>query len=170
MFHRALTLGATLMATASAVGAQQPADLMRTLYRTGPRVGVTWLSGTITEKIKTEYKIPISPVISQFGWQFERQFASLENGPVALNEFVLLIGGLDQGAALPSLSWLVGIRTPDQFEIGVGPNATPAGVALAISVGQTFRAGALAIPVNFAVVPSRSGVRTSVLTGFNIYR
>jgi len=34
----------------------------------------------------------------------------------------------------------------------------------------TFRAGALAIPVNVAVVPGRVGTRLSLLTGFNTHR
>ena len=172
MFRRTLAVAGLAVAASvsTAVEAQQPGDMVRTLYRTGPRVGVTWLSGAITDTINARYGLKIAPVISQFGWQYERQFASLEGGPVALNEFILMVGGLDQGTAIPSLTWMVGIRTPGQFEIGVGPNATPAGVALAMSVGQTFRAGALSVPVNFAVVPSRFGVRTSILTGFNVYR
>jgi hypothetical protein len=89
---------------------------------------------------------------------------------VALNELVFLIGGLDQGTFLPSLTWIVGVRTPGNFEFGVGPNATPAGVALAISAGVTFRTGALNVPVNMAIVPSRFGTRASILTGFNMYR
>ena len=172
MFRRALAVAGLLaVATVStSVEAQQPNDVIRTLYRTGPRFGVTWLGGSITDSVKSKYGYDIAPVIPQFGWQYERQFASLEGGPVALNEFVLMVGGLDQGTAIPSLTWLVGIRTPGQFEFGVGPNVTPAGVALALSIGQTFRAGALNIPVNFAIVPSRYGVRSSILTGFNIYR
>ena len=171
MFGRATVLGVVAVpALVSMLAAQQPGDLVRRTTRTGPRFGVTWLSGSITDTIKRRYNTDISPVISQFGWQFEKQFASLENGPVALNEFVLMVGGLDQGTAIPSFTWLVGVRTPGQFEFGVGPNATPDGVALAMSVGQTFRAGALAIPVNIAMVPSRFGVRTSILSGFNIYR
>jgi hypothetical protein len=150
--------------------AQQPGDLVRRLSRSGPRFGVTWLGGAITDSIKTQYDMDVAPVITQFGWQYERQFASLEQGPVALNEWVLLIGGLDQGAFIPSLTWLVGIRTPGNFELGVGPNATPAGVALALSTGMTFRSGALNVPVNVAVVPSRIGTRASILTGFNLYR
>lgn len=154
----------------STLEAQQPQELVRQLNRSGPRFGVTFLSGSITEKLQTDYNIEVAPVITQFGWQFERQFASLENGPVALNEWVLLVGGLDQGAFLPSLTWLVGIRTPGNFEIGVGPNATPAGVALALSTGYTFKVGALAVPINMAIVPSKYGVRASVLTGFNMYK
>jgi hypothetical protein len=106
-------------------------------------------------------------VITQFGWQFERQFYSKGSGLTAVNEWVVLIGGLEQGVALPSASWIVGLRTRDGAEFGVGPNITPSGVALAIAAGVTFRAGALNVPMNFAVVPSKSGVRVSMLTGFN---
>ena len=172
MFRRfTAVLGAVaLVATAHTLRAQQPGDLVRKTYHTGPRFGVTWLGGSIPDTIKSRYHTDVGSVITQFGWQFEKQFASLEDGPVALNEIILMVGGLDQNTAIPTLTWLVGIRTPGMFELGVGPNATPAGVALAISVGQTFRAGALNIPVNIAVVPSRFGVRSSILTGFNIYR
>lgn len=150
--------------------AQQPQELVRQLNRSGPRFGVTWMSGSIVDSLRSRFDIDVAPVITQFGWQYERQFASLENGPVALNEWILLVGGLDQGAFLPSLTWLVGVRTPGNFEVGVGPNVTPAGVALAFSMGLTFKAGALAVPVNIAVVPSRFGTRSSLLTGFNMYR
>jgi len=172
MFRRMLAaLGVCATALVpSSLSSQQPADLVHALNRSGPRFGVTWLGGNITDSLKSKYDVDVAPVITQFGWQYERQFASLENGPVALNEWVLLVGGLDQGVFIPSLTWLVGVRTPGNFEFGVGPNATPAGVALAISTGVTFRTGALNVPINLAVVPSRFGTRVSVLTGFNIYR
>lgn len=171
MYRRILSTALFAAAVAAApADAQQPQDLVRELNRSGPRFGVTWLGGSITDTLRSRYRIDVAPVVTQFGWQFERQFASLENGPVALNEWVLLVGGLDQGAFLPSLTWLVGIRMPSNLELGVGPNLTPAGVALALSGGMTFRAGALAVPLNVAAVPSRFGTRVSVLTGFNIYR
>jgi hypothetical protein len=81
---------------------------------------------------------------------------------------VVLAGGLEQGAFLPSVSWLVGLRTASGMEFGVGPNLTPAGSALAFAAGVTYSTGALNIPVNVAVVPSKAGVRVSVLTGFNM--
>lgn len=132
----------------------------------GPRVGMTWLSAGVHRKAR-EANLDIAPVISQFGWQFERQFYAVEGGPAAVTEWVLLVGGLEQGTALPSLSWLVGLRTFGGSEFGVGPNVTPAGVALAIAAGVTKQVGVLNIPINAAIVPSRSGVRVSVLTGFN---
>ena len=171
MFRRACAAAAAALVIGATSGvAQQPRDLVRELNRSGPRFGVTWLAGDIVDTLRRKYVVDVAAIITLFGWQFERQFASLENGPVALNEFVILVGGLEQGEFLPSLTWLVGIRTQSNFEIGVGPNITPAGLALAISSGVTFRAGALAVPVNVAVVPSKLGARTSILTGFNLYR
>lgn len=134
----------------------------------GPRFGFTFLSDDIVDKLKTEHDISVKNGISQFGWQFERQFYSREGGPTVLNEWVLLVGGLDQGVVLPSLNWLVGVRTRDGAEFGIGPNVTPVGVALVMAAGVTFRAGVLNIPMNFAVVPSKDGMRVSMLTGFTL--
>jgi hypothetical protein len=138
----------------------------------GPRFGITALSDGVLKKLETEDQISLRPIISQFGWQFEHQFYDRRNadGPTMITEAVVLLGGLDQGVALPSLSWLVGVRTKTGSEVGLGPNVTPAGVALALAAGTTFRAGILNIPVNFAVVPSKAGFRASILTGFSLRR
>jgi hypothetical protein len=167
------TMAALLLAASAAapeIAAGQQSQAMQKVARSGPRFGVTWLSAATVDTIYARYDIDVLPVITQFGWQFEKQWTSFEHGPVALNEFILLLGGLDQGVVIPSITWLVGIRTPGSFELGVGPNATAAGVALAISTGYTFRAGLLNVPLNMALVPSRYGMRASILTGFNIYR
>jgi hypothetical protein len=88
----------------------------------------------------------------------------------AVSEWVLLVGGLERDIAIPSLTWLVGMRTANGAEFGVGPNITPAGTALALAAGVTFRHGFVNIPVNVAVVPSKAGTRVSLLTGFNMRR
>ena len=149
--------------------AQQIPPLAKTVSVAGPRYGFTFLDDGIVAKLKSE-DIEVKNGISQFGWQFERQFYSKEGGPSVLNEWVLLLGGLDQGVALPSLNWLVGLRTRDGAEFGVGPNITPVGVALALAAGVTFRAGVLNIPMTFAVVPSKDGMRVSLLSGFTLRR
>ena len=77
-----------------------------------------------------------------------------------VTEFVALHGGLEQGVALPSLSWLVGVRTPDGAEFGLGPNFTPIGTGLVLATGMTFRRGSFNLPVNVAVVPSKSGTHS----------
>jgi len=139
----------------------------KTADLSGPRFGLTLLSeGVVNELAKRD--IEVGPHISQFGWQFERQFFT-KGGPVTMvTEWVALVGGLEQGVALPSLSWMVGVRTRDGAEFGIGPNITPAGTALVFATGMTFRAGALNIPLNVAVVPSKVGARVSLLTGFSL--
>jgi hypothetical protein len=141
----------------------------KTLELAGPRFGVTMLSQGVIDKLK-EKDITIGSTMSQFGWQFEKQFYSNGGGVTALTEWVPLLGGLDQGVVIPSLSWLVGLRTKEGAEFGVGPNITPAGAALVVSAGVTFRAGVLNVPMNFAVVPTKEGTRVSVLTGFTLRR
>jgi len=144
-----------------------PPPPVRAINLSGPRFGFTSLSDGIVEKLH-EREIDIHPSISQFGWQFEKQFYSKAGGLAALHEFVVLAGGLEQGVVLPSVNWMVGLRSPSGAEFGLGPNISPAGVALAIAGGVTFRSGALNVPITFAVVPSRDGMRVSMLTGFNM--
>ncbi len=135
----------------------------------GPRFGSTYLSDGVAETLK-DRALDVGSFVTQFGWQFEKRFKTGDNGVTAVNEWVFLVGGLEQGAVLPSISWLVGIRTRDGVEFGVGPNVTPAGFALAAAAGITLRTGALNVPLNLAIVPSKSGFRVSVLTGFNMRR
>jgi hypothetical protein len=85
---------------------------------------MTFLSQGVVNKLH-ERQVDVGQNISQFGWQFERQFYSKQSGVTALNEWVFLLGGLDQNVAIPSLSWLVGLRTKEGAEFGVGPNVTP---------------------------------------------
>jgi hypothetical protein len=147
-------------------GMQAPPPVQE-LRLDGPRVGLTVLSPGVHTALE-QMGIDVKPVISQFGWQYERQFYSSGAGLTALNEWVLLLGGLEQGAAIPSLSWIVGLRSADGHEFGIGPNVTPAGIALAVSGGITVRKGALNVPVNVAVVPTKVGTRVSVLSGFTM--
>ena len=170
----------SLAALASLLAASVPADAraqravlatpLDEEYRSGPRFGVTFLGGAIVDSVRAVTETRISPFVTQFGWQYERQFMSFEGGPTAISEWVLLVGGLDQGVFLPSVSWIVGVRLPNQVEFGVGPNVSAAGAALVLTGGRTYRAGNLNVPVNLAVVPSRIGMRVSLMTGFNMHR
>ena len=146
-----------------------PPPRLKVVGLSGPRFGITALSEGVVEKLR-ERSIDVRSNITQFGWQFEKQFYSRDTGPAVVNEWVLLFGGLEQGHALPSLSWLVGLRSRNGAEFGLGPNLTPAGVALALAGGVTLRSGGLNVPVTFAVVPSKAGTRISMLTGFSLRR
>lgn len=131
----------------------------------GPRFGVTMLGGGLVDSLAS-HGVDVAPVITQFGWQIERQFYSMAGGPTAVTELVALVGGLEQGAFLPSLSWIVGLRDSRGREFGVGPNLSAGGAALVFAGGITSRIGALNVPLNLAVVPSRTGIRVSLLAGF----
>ena len=142
-------------------------DSTSTFSLAGPRFGVSILTGAMRSKL-ADRGINVGPVISQFGWQLERQFLSSPGGLTAVTEWIFLVGGLDQGAFLPSMNWLVGVRTPNGTEFGIGPNVSPAGFALVVAAGVTYRSGALNIPVNVALVPSKEGVRVGLMTGFTM--
>ena len=144
-------------------------SLTKTADLSGPRFGLTLLSPGIVDALK-EREIEVGPHISQFGWQFEKQFFTRDSGVTMVTEWVALAGGLEQGVVLPSLSWVTGVRTRDGAEFGIGPNITPAGTALVLATGMTFKTGAMNIPLNVAVVPSKRGTRVSLLTGFSLRR
>ena len=146
----------------------RPRGVTDTIDMTGPRFGVTMLNQRSIDTLLERKNISVQPMVSQFGWQFERRLYTNGDGITMLTEWIPLISGLDQGVALPSLNWLTGLRSASGNEFGIGPNITPAGTALAIAGGVTFRSGVVNIPVNVAVVPSAAGVRVSVLSGFNL--
>jgi hypothetical protein len=149
---------------------QQPPDIQPEIKLSGPRVGVTFLSDGVVRKLHEDLDGDfdnVGSVVSQFGWQWEKRFLTNQSGLTAVTEWAFLMGGLEQGVFIPSLSWLVGLRTAKGIEFAVGPNFTPAGPALAVAGGVTLRAGNLNFPLNLAVVPSHAGVRVSFLAGFN---
>lgn len=133
---------------------------------TGPRFGVTVASGRVADRMQEEWGL--APVLTQFGWQFETEFFRTRAGHAAVTEWVPLAGGLEQGRFIPSLTWLVGLRTATGAEVAVGPNLSAAGVGLALAGGVALRLDEINVPINLAVVPSAGGMRASLLTGFNI--
>jgi len=135
----------------------------------GPRFGITALSDGVMNDLAAR-GLKAAPMISQFGWQAERAFYRSDSGVAALSEWVVLLGGLEQDLKIPSMTWLVGLRSATGAEFGIGPNFSPAGSALAMAGGVTFRHGYLNVPVNVAIVPSKNGTRISMLTGFNMRR
>lgn len=168
---RACSFTCILVVVAASASAQTltPPPYADRVDLSGPRFGVTLLSDDALDELRLN-EIELRPTISQFGWQFEKAFYATDTGVAALNEWVVLFGGLDQGVALPSVSWLVGLRTAEGTEFGVGPNLSAGGVALALAAGVTLRAGVMNVPMNVAVVPAKTGLRISFLTGFNLRR
>ena len=167
--HSVLTALFAVVFSVPAVAQTGPPPRPQTADLSGPRFGLSLLADGVVEKL-AERNIHVGKNISQFGWQFEKQFYTQDSGVTMVTEWVALVGGLDQSAVLPSVSWLVGVRTRDGAEFGIGPNVTPAGTALVLATGMTFRTGAFNIPVNVAVVPSKSGSRVTILSGVSFRR
>ena len=138
---------------------------LRQIELSGPRVGLTFITGALADTLNSKYDA--SPLITQFGWQFEQRFISTENGLTGLTEFVPLIGGLEQGLFLPSLSFIVGLRTATGSEFGFGPNVSISGVAYVFAGGVTKQHGDLYFPINASLILTKNGARISLLVGFN---
>lgn len=139
----------------------------QTVELSGPRFGLTVLPDATIEELSA-HGLSMRPYITQVGWQFERQFFTRDGGTAMVTELVTLIGGLELNKPIPSVSWLVGFRTRDGIEFGIGPNLSPVGPALVLAAGVTVRMGIANVPFNVAVVPSRSGPRVTVMSGFSL--
>ncbi len=146
----------TATATASLAGSESSVlqyDL------SGPRLGATFA--------------PEGSVRSQFGWHFEHQAAPRARGPWLVVETVLLAGGVEQRRFIPGGTLVFGLRLPNGYEFGVGPNVTLGGPrflnsSVVIAAGRTFRIDGIQIPLNLALATNRDGQRLSVVTGWAI--
>lgn len=140
----------------------------------GPRFGVSYINGGGFDKLQEAVKkakpnTEVEPAMSQFGWQVEYRMFRTDEGLTALTELIPLVGGMDQGLALPSATWLVGLRGSGGFEVGVGPNIGVDGVTMMLGIGYSADLGGINIPIN-AAVGRGAGQTTSVCisTGFNL--
>jgi hypothetical protein len=152
---------------ASAQVVPAPPQPVQSMSLEGPRIGATFLSPGIRARLRDRRSLDVGSVITQIGWQTEKRFLTSSSGWTGVIEGVVLAGGMEQGVVIPSLNWLMGLRTPTGVEFAIGPNLTAAGIALVAAGGVTFKAGDLNVPVNLAVVPSKEGIRVSMLAGFN---
>jgi len=138
----------------------------------GPRLGLTIMAGGVADRMDLA---GIAPVITQFGWQFETRFFTTPEGLSGLFEVVPMIGGMEQGQFLSSLSLLVGLRNERKniFEFGVGPNFTlsryGAGIGMIFAAGTSLKSGKVYFPLTVSVAPDfvDPGVKLSLTVGFN---
>ena len=134
----------------------------------GPRVGVTMITpGSLSSIIRGDVSMFSDEVreewtgstgkygaaITQYGWQWESRFADGGN-VTGIVEWIALVGGMEKGYFLPSVSSMVGLRTDKGLEFAVGPNLSLGGIAMVFGAGYNFKFGKLNVPVNIAYVPS----------------
>ena len=75
----------------------------------GPRIGFTIITnGDLKDELVSEFGLT-SNIITQFGYQFEKQIMGDEN-VAGLVEGIIFLGGLEHGLFLPSLSGMFGAR------------------------------------------------------------
>jgi hypothetical protein len=121
----------------------------------GPRIGLTYLgAGEANDRMNDVFDRIVNPFVTQFGWQFETRFFTLENGSSGLVELIPMIGGLEQGLFIPSITGIVGFRTNKGYELGLGPILSLGGAGVLLAAGTSFKAGKVVFPVNLAFVPS----------------
>lgn len=164
-----LTLAPTSPAPAQQAD-RSPHLLERSLN--GPRFAITYVG------LKDELKPFVRPgdyqrFVSQFGWHFEYQIAPESGGGQFLIQFVPMVAGVEHGDVLPNLTIAMGIRLPNGFEVGVGPNVqytNPLSSALVIAAGRSFSYGSVSIPVNIAYAINPTGNRVSLILGYAIQR
>ena len=130
----------------------------------GPRIGATVVTaGSASDFIQNDLMTPgddgwgnsSTALITQYGWQLETRF--MESDEISgLVEWVFLVGGMERGLFLPSVSSLFGMRAKSGFEGALGPNLSLTGVGMVLAVGYTFTSGTLNIPVNLSFVPGKA--------------
>ena len=134
----------------------------------GPRVGVTMIApGSLASLIRGDLSFFSGEVrkewagstgkygaaISQYGWQWESRFS--DGGDITgVVELIALVGGMEKGLFLPSVSSLIGVRTAKGIEFAAGPNLSLGGIAMVFGAGYNFKFGKLNVPVNIAYVTS----------------
>ena len=167
----------------------------------GPKIGVTMVqSGSLASILRKDVSMfsndvrqewtgstgKYGAVMSQYGWQWETRFSDGGN-VTGIVEWIALVGGMEKGMFLPSVSSMVGLRNSKGIEFTVGPELSLGGLAMLIGAGYNFKFGDLNVPVSITYVPSQNrtyypslyngifdqithptGGRISVMVGFNL--
>ena len=102
------------------------------LNLSGPRMGFSLLTGdaaTVYKAPRIEGGFDAFPALFQFGYQFEVQYLN-EGNMQGLFEFIPLVGGIEQGFFIPSLTVLHGLRSnKNGIEFAFGPTISFARLA-----------------------------------------
>ena len=175
----------------------------------GPKLGITFVqSGALASILRKDVSMfsdevrqewtgstgKYGAVMSQYGWQWETRFADGGN-VTGIVEWIALVGGMEKGMFLPSVSSMVGLRNSKGIEFAVGPELSLGGIAMLIGAGYNFKFGELNVPVSITYVPSQNrtynnneewdpmndvlispeysvthptGARVSIMVGFNL--
>ena len=160
----------------------------RTLIAEGPRMGFGFITGNNADILARprdqggfDQQLPI---MSQFGYQFEKAYITTGNWQ-ALAEIIPMLSGLESNRLIPTLTLLNGLRSNQNgWEVAFGPTIDLSRVldgkldsrgdlqfstSLVFSVGKTVKSGEMNFPINLYFIPARdnSSYRFGVSMGWN---
>jgi len=136
----------------------------------GPKLGITMVqSGSLSSILRKDVSMfsddvrqewtgsagKYGAVMSQYGYQWETRFSDGGN-VTGIVEWIALVGGMEKGMFLPSLSSTVGLRNSKGIEFTVGPELSLGGIAMLIGAGYNFKFGKLNVPVSITYSPSQN--------------
>lgn len=139
----------------------------------GPRVGVNYINTTpeeFSEEVgKTFEQGEYYPVTSLFGLSLEQRILLGQTKSHFAFQEVIMVGGLEQSIALPSISILIAYRGATGFEFGAGATFSMSGVGVIAAVGWTFSFSGVYIPLDISVIiPNKNRpMSIAMTTGFN---
>jgi hypothetical protein len=94
------------------------------INNSGPRVGYSLLNGELNEfaqRPTSQGGLDIFPSVSMIGYQFEKEYIGTEEFS-ALGEVLVTVSGLEQGIAIPSITFMNGLRFGAKgWEFAFGP-------------------------------------------------
>jgi len=168
----AAVIVALSLSSAVATDMDEPVCLSK-VNITGPRMGMTGVvgHGKFYDEIKSH---EMNAAYSQFGWHFEFKVAPDGYTPSFVFEIIPLIGGIEYGLAIPSLTLPIGVRLQNGFELGMGPNLVMGypnfSTSIVIAAGKTFSYHGVGLPINIAVATGKGGTAASLLFGYAIVK
>ncbi len=144
----------------------------------GPRIGIIDIQDR--EDQAKEVRNPISLFgikvaglnvpsrLSLIGWHFETIKKIRLSSSNLVFQTTILTAGLERFELLPSGSFIVALRTPNNYEFGFGGNISYAGTGFIYSLGKSFSYENRIIPVNLSANINSENIQFYLTTGLVI--
>jgi hypothetical protein len=138
----------------------------------GPRLGFSgfWPPEGFSPGVNALYPGDYFPIVSLFGITVEQRILLGQTKSHFAFQEVALVGGLEQGIALPEGAFLIGYRDYSGFEFGAGPILHLGGVGVVVAIGYTISFKGMYVPMDFSlIIPNNKGQPAAIgfTTGFN---
>jgi hypothetical protein len=150
-----MVIMAALVLTATAFADDQEGPEAFTLIA-GPRIGASYVWQTpedFTSSVHSLYPNgTYYPILTLFGITVEQRILLGQTKSHFAFQEVVLVGGLEQGVALPEGAFLIGYRDYSGFEFGIGPILHLRGVGVVAAAGYTLSFRGMYVPMDLSVI------------------